>query len=317
MFYWKRGSLNKFRRGLVFANEGEGENQGGGANGSGTDNGSDSGDGSGSGDVWYSALPESVQGWDEVKNSDSPEKFWDQISNQRSRMGRSITIPGEDAGQEDWSAFHDKLKSKVPGLIPAPTEDNMDTFYDSLGRPEKAEAYTAPKMEIELDQTRLSAFQEMSYKAGLSNEQFGNLVKEFTTLEVTLGEQMVAQNVEAHKGLKEEWGNDYDRRMSVATNIAKLTDAPAGIVEILEQGNGTPADYKWFYSLAERFKGEGSNLAADTGTNNQQMTPSEAKDKINEIKRNKEHPYWNKMAPGHEEAVTKMQKLYELVHPAG
>ncbi len=50
--------------------------------GAGDDGGNDGGG------EWYSSYPETVQAWDEVKNSDSPEKFWDQMTNMRSLIGR-------------------------------------------------------------------------------------------------------------------------------------------------------------------------------------------------------------------------------------
>jgi hypothetical protein len=62
---------------------------------------------------WKTSLPEPVQGWDEVKNSDTPDKFWDQVTNMRSHLGQSIRIPGQDAGDDDWKAFNEKMIAKV------------------------------------------------------------------------------------------------------------------------------------------------------------------------------------------------------------
>lgn len=302
MRYWQQGSLaRKIAMGLVHA-EGEGGGQGN------------------EDRAWVETLPESVQGWDEVKNSDSADKFWDQMANQRSRMGRSITIPGEDAGEEDVKAFHKKLTDKVPGLMPAvdpSDEEAMGRLYDSMGRPEAADKYEMPEVKVdgyegEIDLSAAEQFREVAHKAGLSGTQFQNIVTAITTLNVQAQQDAVAANVEAHKELKKEWGADYDRRMSLATNIAKLTDAPEGLYEMLKEGRGTPADYQWLYSLALKFKGEGKNLQDDQNDAKAAMTPAEAQEKIDEIRNNKKHPYWNKMDPGHKRAMDRMKELYKI-----
>jgi hypothetical protein len=302
--YYRRDSLSrKLKLGLINADDGGDGDRGG-------------GDG---GEKWYSSMPESVQEWDEVKNSDSPDKFWDQMSNQRSRLGRSITIPGDDAGDEQWAEFNTKVMNKVPTLMQKPDFDNkeaMDNIYGSLGRPEKAEGYTMPEIkdaqDKAVDMTQAKDFQNIAHKHGLNQSQYEGIVQEVTGLNMAAQDVARQNHVESHTKLKAEWGADYNRRMSVAVNIATLTDAPESVVKILSDGAGSTEEYKWLYSLAQRFKGEGKNLMKDANDDEVKFTPEQVDTQINEIRNNKKHPYWDKTAPGHKSALTKMKELYEM-----
>ena len=312
MFYWRDSLLKKIKMGLINAEGGDGDKGGG-----------DGGD-TGVPD-WAKTMPETVQGWDEVKNSDSSEKFWDQMSNQRSRLGRSITIPGEDAGKEDWDTFHGKLTKQVPGLMPKPDledDDARSALYGSLGRPDKPDGYAIPEVKVEgyddaIDMTQAEEFRNIAHKVGLNGSQFDQIVTAVTTANVQAGHKAAEENIAAHKELKKEWGEDYNRRMSLATNIAKLTDAPEGLYNALKEGRGAPQDYKWLFEIASSFKGEGKNLSDDKNDKNVSMTPDEASTKINEIKNNKQHPYWDKSLPGHNDAVKRMTDLYKLKSAGG
>lgn len=297
-FYFGKGSESgKYHLHRLVQAEGEGGGQGG------TD--------------WKEQLPEGIREWDEVKNSDTPEKFWDQMTNQRSRMGRSITVPGEDAGKDQWDEFHTKLTKKVPNLIPKPKTDDeaaMNALYGSLGRPEKAEDYKYDKDENDknIDYSLAEQFKVVAHKQGLNTKQYNNIVKSITKANVDRYNASITANKEAHKELATEWGAEYDRRMSLATTIAKLTDAPPDLQNLFKSGNASPASYKWLYNVSQKFKGEGTNLMDDVNQGKTTMTPEEASQQILEIRGNKEHPYWNKQDPGNKAAMAKMSELYKL-----
>jgi len=129
--------MNLFKLLPVLMAEGDGGDGDGGGNGNG-------------GDAWSAGLPENVQEWDEVRNSDTPEKFWGQVTDMRKFLGQSIRIPGENASSEDLAAFHDKLTSKVPGLTHVPDFKDAEAagkFYSAIGRPEKQDEYKLPEID--------------------------------------------------------------------------------------------------------------------------------------------------------------------------
>lgn len=303
MFYWRDSLTQKLQLGLVHAAEGEG----GGGEGGASSNG-DKG-----GENWYSSLPENVQGWDEVKNSDSPEKFFKQMGDMRSHIGQSIRIPSEDAGEEDWKAFHEKIQAKVPGLIDAPNPEDAEALgrlYGSLGKPEKSDGYTVPEVEG-ADMSQAEAMRDIAHKYHLTDAQFAGIASEMAQANLLANEAALADVKAGHEELQKEWGQDYNRRMSLGLNIAKLTDAPPDLIKMFENGHANAESAKWLYNLASKFKGEGANLLKDENSRKPKMTPEEAAKRITDIQNNKEHPYWKKSAPGHKAAMKKMAELYE------
>jgi len=303
MYYWRDSRiLSKIKSGLINA-EGEG---------------SGNGDGSGGGETWYKDMPEDMQAWEEVNKAEKPEDFYKYVTNMRSHLGQSIRIPGEDAGKEDWAAFHEKMQTKVPNLMAKPdlsNEESRNKLYGSLGRPEKAESYVIPETE-NVDKAASERFKDIAHKIGLNQDQYNQVVEEFTAANGTLMMERDVAHKEAHAELKKDWGVDYNRRMSLATNIAKLTDAPPELVKVLEAGDADVASYKWLHDIATKFKGEGKNLLKDMNQNKGGSTPEEAAQKITEIRNNKEHPYWNKGMPGHKAALKQMEELYKQKNPA-
>lgn len=63
---------------------------------------------------WKNNVPEAVKDWDEFKNSETQEQFFDQMANHRKHLGQSIRIPSEEAGSDTWNQFHEKILNKVP-----------------------------------------------------------------------------------------------------------------------------------------------------------------------------------------------------------
>ena len=75
---------------------------------------------------------------------DLPDLF-NQFENAQKAMGNSLFLPREDATADDQQKFYDKVIEKVPGLVRKPGDDaeSQAQFWQSMGRPEKAEDYAA------------------------------------------------------------------------------------------------------------------------------------------------------------------------------
>jgi hypothetical protein len=182
-----------------------------------------------------------------------------------------------------------------------------------LGRPEKPEDYKVPEIE-NADMSGAEAFRQMAHEAGLNKQQFEHLVTKFTQAQLAQSQQ-VMQNLEKDQAnLKTEWGADYDRRQGMAAKFMELTEAPENLRNLYKE-NKVPMELsKWVFNMADKMMGEsGINLATDVNDRAKgQPTPHEAAEKINDIRQNKDHPYFNKSHPGHADAVALMRKLYKL-----
>lgn len=282
------------------------------------------GEGEGDAPEWVETLPQDIRDWDEVKNSDSPEKFWDQMVNMRSRMGSSIRIPSNDAGEEDRKAFHEKLKEKVPGLMETPNFDDEDTLtelYGKLGRPAEAKDYATPEFKNSkgeviknINTSIIDSFKEQAHKAGMTQAQFKHAVESFVSPNLIKYEEVQSKAAEDRQALATEWGMATERNSKMVENFLKHTDAPASVLKAIETGSMDRTSMLWFHKLAsESVKGPGSFQEDDS--NKGVMTPEEATLKISEIRKNKDHAYNNKMDPGHAMARKVMRDLYLIKNP--
>jgi hypothetical protein len=257
-------------------------------------------------------LPESVRDWDEAKNSETPEVFWDRLSNLRSKFGTGLFKPGEDAGAEDWGKFSNKaIELSGDRLMPRPDLEDAEqrsALLKTLGRPDDATGYEFAEVEGgDLSDERKSFISDLAFKAGLTKSQLKIMDETMRTADVESRSAGAKVHTDALKELSQEWGLASPDRMNVAKKIAKIFFPHLGDDPTL-----SAAEYKSFYSLSKQL-GTGSKEFREQGDQvNLSMSPSEAADKISEIRGNKEHAYYDPQAPGHAAAKAKMHELYRV-----
>lgn len=314
---WKRKFINASSR-MYFNTGGEGDGAGAGAGGDGA--------GAGGGTTpWFESLPEDVRGWDEVKNSETPDAFWQQMSSHRQHLGQSIRIPGPDAGKEDWDKFNAKLQDKVPTLMRTPDPEDtesLNSFYNRMGRPEAPDKYTVPEFKdgegkpIEgIDHTMTEHFKAIAHANGLTQKQFEQIVSGVTNINLANAQQAQEQLELERTAISIEWGAAEDRNYTILKNFAKKTDAPEVLIHALEQKTLDHATAAWMLKAANASFGSENRGVDDRTANEGVMTPAEAKTRHQEIMQNREHPYWNKMDPGHKAAVARVRELIILQDP--
>lgn len=280
------------------------------------------GDGGTGTEDWKTSLPEDVQQWDEVKNSETPENFWQQMTDHRAHLGASIRIPGADAGEEDWAAFNGKVLAKVPTLIPKPNPDDseqMNNLYTAMGRPEEADGYSVPELDnqgFDLDLSEVEAFRSVAHEAGLSNAQFKQIVTAITTRRLESAKETQLTADERVAALKTEWGAAFDVNYETVQNFLRASDAPKSIQSLAASKNLSTDMAKWFLDQHKATAGEGSGGANDTSAQNV-LTPGEAQAQMDEIRGNDKHPFYDRSHPGHKDALARMVKLQKLARPKG
>ena len=222
----------------IFLEEDGGEGQGG---GSGEESGHSSSD------DWKSSIQdESLRGNPALKDIPDVTTLARNHIELQQHLGTSLRIPGPDAGKEDWKAFTEKLVEKVPTLIPAPESDNPDSveaIYRRLGAPDSADKYKDPDLDskgLELSTDTLSLFREIAHENRLTQKQYEGIVKKVTERNVDTALDMQKQHETAIKGLKSEWGADYDNRMEEASNFAEQSGAPPSLIRSLSANQVHP-----------------------------------------------------------------------------
>jgi len=288
--------------------------------------GGDDGGGGGGGDSYYSGFPEDVQGWDEVKNSETPEAFWQQMGSHRQHIGQSIRIPGPDAGKEDWDAFNAKMTDKVPTLMQTPDLENaesLNALYARMGKPESADKYSIPEIKdaegkaIEgLDHTATEGFRELALANGLTQTQFSGIVEKMTAKNIADATAANAALATEQAAITALWGTAEDKNYTILQNFAKTTDAPPEVVAAIADKRMNKSTAEWMLKAANAsFSSKGGAASDESGVTGV-MTPAEATERHAEIMNNKAHPYWNKLDPGHKAALARVRDLIIAKNPA-
>lgn len=261
---------------------------------------------------WQDSLPENIREWDEVKNSDSPDKFWDQIANHRSMIGQSIRVPSEDASAEAMQEFYGKLTSKVPGLMPTPDPENpeaMQAAFRALGAPEDAAGYEMPALDdVEWDQDRVELLREAALKQGLTTSQFRNVIADVIAADKQALEQHQVKTAAEMDALQKEWGQAYDQKAGQAEALRKQ------FFPFIPEGQMGAETIKAMSQIADAMGKEAPEIGGQ-GPGKGKMTPGEAELRINEIMDNREHPFWNTGHPGHKAAQEKVLELQRMITP--
>lgn len=257
---------------------------------------------------------------DELKSSDSLKQFKDLdglakgFADLKAYQGQSLRIPGEDAGDEQRQEFYQKVIDQAPGLMFKPDFNDPELssqFYRSLGVPEAADKYQAPEVEaIKVEEDRLNALKEIAHKNHLTDKQFKGFMEEALKLDASANASAQEAAQASMEELKQEWGYAFNDQIAVAEKVrsAFFDFIPP------EAMDGPLA--KSLAAVGKHLGNENVNLS-NQGKNQQVTnTPDMAREQINEINMNPEHPYWVAGHPDHQAAIQKMLKLMKEANPS-
>lgn len=257
---------------------------------------------------WKETLPEGFADAPFFKAAETPEAALQDIQNAAAHMGNSIRIPSEDAGEDDMNAFYAKVLEKAPNLMPKPTDDNMDSVFQALGRPENVEGYKYEPPEGRELPDDYASFATIAHEAGLSQTQFNQMLGKIMENEWQSADIAETEQAAAMKELSKEWGVAYDQNLSHVKNFLRLTDAPEGIVDLISEGAMSPTEIKWLHSIATQTKAP-KELVDIESDQKAALTPEEARARIQELlNAGQDGPYFNAAHPGHKDAMAKMHE---------
>ena len=247
---------------------------------------------------WAAELPEAIQNAPFMANSENMDQFVERLTHASQHVGNSVRIPGPDAGEDDWSAFNQKLMDKVPDLVQIKEGDN--SVFNRLGKPEDKDGYGAGD-----DHGWLA---EIALEANLTKDQFTSFVEKLSNVNEERSVNSRAEHQQALDELYAEWGLSKDKQMKNIAALAKLTDAPEAMVESITEGKTDAATLKWLAGIASKFESD-TNIAGDRNDPNS-MNPQEINTQIQEILNNP--AYFDSSKPAvQNELKKKMQTLQQ------
>ena len=256
---------------------------------------------------WKASLPEDIKGNQLIHNLESVEALAKTAIHAQSLVGaEKLPIPGKWANDDDWNSV-----------------------YTKLGKPENAEGY---KLEVKegtkVDKDIEGWYRGLAHKAGLNDRQANTIFQEYMTKEAELQsanappseEQLEIKRGEAEIALKKEWGKAYDNKMKEARNVLEEF-APKEFDQLITQeglplGND-PAFIKTLANIGSYIKGKLGEDKMIGDKQDQQYTPADAEKEIAALRGDPRNggAYWDKKHPDHLRTVQQVQELMEYMHP--
>ena len=239
-----------------------------------------------------------------------PENYKD------SPIGKYKTVGELSKGYENAQKLIGAKGVIVPGENATP--EDIEKFYNTLGRPEKPEGYKFQPLdnlhpELKMTPEVEAGFNQFVHKHGLTQKQADGVRSEyFNALNTSLVKRDETTNAKRHEAetkLRNEWGADYDNNLKQAKAMLGKYGGEEMNAYANEAAGNDPRLIRFLANIGKKFS-EDKFVSGDKFNNH----IGGAQKKINEILLNKEHPY-HKKGIGHDEAVQEMYRLYEITTP--
>ena len=254
----------------------------------------------------------------------------DQSQPQEQSLDFKTLIPEaykEEKSLQNFSNMDDFVKSylhsqrlvgadKIPVPNKLATEDDWNTVYERLGRPENPEGYSYDlPQESKIDDATLKAFSAEAHKLGLLPQQAQGIMNYYNNLaeqsEKSLEYRDETARAEAEIELRKEYGPAYDLKISQARNLATNTLSADFLRNTILQDGSSLGNHP---QIVRAFAELSSKLSEDSmvqGEVTSAMTVKEIDGEIDNLTQ-PGSAYWDKNHINHKKAVDEVQRLYEL-----
>jgi hypothetical protein len=255
-------------------------------------------------DSWHSGFDQETVGWLDARGL--------------TKLSEKEALPALVKGFRDTQKFVGAPADKLLRLPDFDKADKveLDQFYNKLGRPAESKGYDIP-IPDGVDSSFADAAKAKFHELGLTSKQ-GKALAEWNnqfgaelSVQQQGAQQQQAKDQEA--SLKHEWGEAYDKQMSIAKNAATSMGFTPEKVDALQSALGYDGVMKMMASIGEKL-GESGFVSGDSSTSfNGALTPAQAVSKISVLQGDKD---WTaKYLAGNAEARAEMTRLQAMAYP--
>jgi hypothetical protein len=242
---------------------------------------------------WKSSLSEDLRGEKSLSDFKDVSAMAKSYVETKKMMGDAVRLPKTDAPPEDW-----------------------DKFYARLGRPEAPDKYEFKRPQLaegaKYDEEMETAFKGLAHKAGLHPRQAQSLLEGYNAMQAERLQKYTGQMEEGVNSLKKEWGQNYDKNLSVATRAVKELGGDELIAMLDETGLGNhPTLIKLFSRLGQDMT-EDTFVVGDTASGAGAKTPADIEAELAAIRTGKDSHYMDKFDnPLKQAAMRQVEQLTE------
>jgi hypothetical protein len=205
------------------------------------------------------------------------------------------------------------------------TEAEMEQFYNAIGRPETADKYGVPEVQVDPslkpDAAKLDAVKKHFHKLGLTTKQASGILEYYmkSSHEALTSSRSTSesQSAQAVQGLRTEWGTQFDANVDVAKSVIKKFGGEKLEEYLNGSGMGNNVELVRFLHKIGSVVMEDHDRGASSGGGLDLNDKTRA---MHEIERLKVEPEFQKALndarhPGHKGAAERWMQLFKVAHP--
>ena len=250
-------------------------------------------------DTWQTQyLSEDLQGNDTLSKFKNVSSLGNSYVELQKLVGSRVKVPTDDS-----------------------TEEDVNSFYNQIGRPESPEKYSIDLPSDSYPQEVIQSFLKEAHASGLTNKQAQSAINFYNTIEtdgqINSDAAMQQAKVDAESALKKEWGpSEYAKELAVsrrAFNRFADDDLKAFVNETGVTNN--VAMIKFLNRIGKAFsEPDMGGAGKDSGS----IDGDSAKIEISAMLKDKTHKYnealFDNTHPKHAEAISYRDHLYDIVY---
>ena len=210
--------------------------------------------------------------------------------------------------------------------VPLPKDDKdiagIQAFNKAMGIPDTADGYGLKDAVLPDNMKNMSfdkkTFAETIHKFGLTPKQASGLWQAYTEMSMGAYNKYVTDNnaqlAQLVNGLKQEWGDAYDTNVELGQMVInKFSDSEEAANFVTASLLKNPQGAKFLAKIGSQFA---ENKIGDFKYQRFSFTPEQAKQEIDKIMNDPNHPYLNPKATNeeHDRAVLYVNQLQEQVN---
>lgn len=236
--------------------------------------------------------------------------------NTKSMVGRSIVIPGEDAGEDQWAEYREKLQKTAPNLTLHPEhadEEHAKEFWRIAGVPEDTKGYEVAEDYEGLPIETLENLRNVALAAGWTKKQFTRtvdaLTKDFLEQQQTFTESRQADTAIVDK----KFGLAKEQKMTTIKAFAEQFADPNHPPAWLNDPNLlTAGDILMMDNIVANYQGKGPQ-AFTQPTGGDRLTPDEIRQKQEDIRNRLLKEQHTMPRPEYQRLTKKLVSLGEML----
>ena len=232
---------------------------------------------------WSDSLSDEYRNDPAVKDIPDVNTLFKRFKDTQSLVGGSLRPPTQDAGQEEITAFANRLlENEYLGLIRKPDSEDptsYDAIYNSLGRPEDASGYEAGEG---VDAQVFGAMANKAHELGLTKRQYEEMSQAHAALANTQMQEVESKRKQGIEQLQGEWAGAFNEKTTRVGQMIKQLGGHEGLEGALANNQIDAATLRLLDTIATQIGAEGTPLAQQLNQVTQ-MTSDELKQRRDEV----------------------------------